>query len=394
MFKNLKIAKMYQRVEALNPKPETLEIYRKQYEKMDADIEKMTKNKELRDKKYELKNKFHNFLEAVKEGNFEKIQSLYTNEFDLNNNDTNPLDIACYYNHHEIIKFLINNGADVNKTNFRKSTPLEYALKEKSIDYNSENKEISTEIVKTLLENGAKYNDYCVECCLIHPNSELLKLLLDHNLDPNYTYETFQYQASLLEIALTHKNLEATKLLLEYGANPNTLDARGRKPLEALYSAYEASLGTIPLLDADILLKLEAAFINRDYSKINTEFVKHTHLEDYIKWKSETKIAENSESFNPLDNLSTLNEFIKKNKYNIDSSLKNRLENKIKGIPTLQEIATNKLKDIIADVFKRADPEEVEEVSEQFNDLPVTLRDKLYDYLHTELVGSFNEQTE
>ncbi len=55
------------------------------------------------------------------------------------------LHVACKYNHHEIVKFLIKEGLSVNAKNKTKETPLFYSL-------------ASKDILETLLKNGANLN--------------------------------------------------------------------------------------------------------------------------------------------------------------------------------------------------------------------------------------------
>lgn len=88
------------------------------------------------------------FLIALWKGNFKIAQLLLDNGADVNNMseleqdfaqfsdtpswglvaDSTPLILACKKNRSDIVKFLIKNGADVNKRDASNMTPLQHAL--------------------------------------------------------------------------------------------------------------------------------------------------------------------------------------------------------------------------------------------------------------------------
>lgn len=92
-------------------------------------------------------------LDFVFEGNIELVKLLLEIGADINISDTydnfnyTPLMWAIASNHNNIIKLLIDKGADVNKTGKYNETPLMKAVRMKN-----------TYAVKLLLKNGANIN--------------------------------------------------------------------------------------------------------------------------------------------------------------------------------------------------------------------------------------------
>lgn len=87
------------------------------------------------------------FLLAVKKGHADIVQYLIDNGADVNKGnawDNTPLHYAAYRGYTEIVKMLLAYGADVNAKNDDGETPLHYAAEKGK-----------TEIVKILLDNGA-----------------------------------------------------------------------------------------------------------------------------------------------------------------------------------------------------------------------------------------------
>lgn len=141
----------------------------------------------------------------------------------LNCRDSNSktlLIYACISGNEEIVNFLLDNGADINKGTEGGITPLMYAVCKNHI-----------EIVKILLNRGADVNR---RMTVIERNSALLfacynnyyeigKLLLEHGANPNIINNDV-YGTSPLLCVCQNNNYEFAELLLEYGANINITD--------------------------------------------------------------------------------------------------------------------------------------------------------------------------
>jgi len=121
----------------------------------------------------------------------------------------------------EIVKVLVQNGADVNAVDDEGNTSLMSAA-------SGNNKENTLEIVKFLVQNGADVNaiDKMGFTPLIHAadgnNPAVVKLLLDKNADVNVQNK---YQETPLMMLLKARNttnsMDIAKMLLEKGADPN-----------------------------------------------------------------------------------------------------------------------------------------------------------------------------
>ncbi|MDJ0578866.1 ankyrin repeat domain-containing protein [Crocosphaera sp.] len=129
----------------------------------------------------------------------------------------------------EILKVLINHGADVNAKNEYGETPLHTAVL-------SENKEI----VELLINHGADVNaknEYDgktpLYSAVLTKNKEIVELLINHGADVNLQNEKV---FTPLDIAGKANNKKIAELLINYGVDVNTRDKSGNTPL---YSAVE-----------------------------------------------------------------------------------------------------------------------------------------------------------
>ena len=154
------------------------------------------------------------------------LRFLYQHNCDLNTgmlvDKYIPISIAILQKQSEILKFLIQNGADVNKgiytlydTSFY--TPIDFAVMDKStemlkilltaegLDINQTNNPLAGEKRPVLIE------------CVMHYH-ESVKILLEAGADPNIC--GIDEDTPLL--AATHQsNYDLMKLLIKYGADPN-----------------------------------------------------------------------------------------------------------------------------------------------------------------------------
>lgn len=155
--------------------------------------------------------------EACLESDIELIKSLIEKGADINKqeNYTRCLSIACFKNDIKVVKYLIDKGADVNIEDCYGETYLYWEC----LKYNT-----NMEIVKCLVENGANINkqnkmyknSLHIAC---HRNkTELAKYLVDNGANVNIQNKAGD---SSLHIAFNQKNIELLKYLVDNGADVN-----------------------------------------------------------------------------------------------------------------------------------------------------------------------------
>ena len=124
-----------------------------------------------------------------------------------------PLYVASLFGYVNIVRILTERGANINKANKNGETPLHIA---------SQNGQV--EVVRILLEKGANINkfDYSSETPLYVAseagNEEVVRILLEKGAEINKA--NIDGQTPLM-IAVSYGHLEIMEALLEYGANIN-----------------------------------------------------------------------------------------------------------------------------------------------------------------------------
>jgi ankyrin repeat protein len=109
-------------------------------------------------------------------------------------------------NHLEVVKLLLNRGAEVNARNIHCGTPLQQAI-------------CDIEVVKLLLEHGADvnakggYNGTALQRAASGGHLQVVRLLLDHGANIN---AEDAINGSALQKAASRGRLEIIKLLLAW----------------------------------------------------------------------------------------------------------------------------------------------------------------------------------
>ena len=219
----------------------------------------------------------HKMEKAIKKGNVEAVKKYVKKGADvnfINRHEETALMCAISIHNFEIIKILLNNKADVNKTGYHKITPLHHLCDSSNDQVSGNDKWDDFEVAKLLLEHGANPNAVCdwpnktpLLIAAEQGNEEIVDLLLAHGADinqrgiwtPGQSGNTALHYAAWkgnmkLAVFLLNKGAdvnikgvnketplhkaegpnkeEMVKLLLSWGADPNDKDRFGRPSLE------------------------------------------------------------------------------------------------------------------------------------------------------------------
>ena len=155
-----------------------------------------------------------------------------------NYQETCTLHIASYKNDLEIVRFLLESGADINQQNRWGMTSLMIAAREGNF-----------EIVKMLICTGADVNlvtkggkTSLIFACL-YKNSEIVKILLAPQESSLMVRSNVNHQTTPGNTALFHSHdVEIVRMLLDSGADINIQNKQGDTPLTSHGSGIEKEL--------------------------------------------------------------------------------------------------------------------------------------------------------
>ena len=171
-------------------------------------------------------------MDAVFENNISRVEKLIKNGVNIDYKSyyswdgSSPLMLACYKGYYDIVKILINNGADVNFTDNYKRTPFYNAILD--IDIQKKNLNIVIKILEILLQHGAKKKDIVTSngktpllVAIKEGHSQIVRFLLQHGLlnsDINKEIESGWFEGNSI-IKLAKNNRTITHFLIWYN-NP------------------------------------------------------------------------------------------------------------------------------------------------------------------------------
>src|SRR5687767_7990887 len=172
-------------------------------------------------------------LYAARDGRLEVAKLLLANKAEINQTDANgitPLLTAIVNNRVAVAKFLLEQGADIHSADWYGRTPLWAAVETRNMDVdnatfvNSIEREPMLDVIRTLLERGAKVNIRIKEV----PPIRRTFLRTTGSLE----WVDFTGQTPFLT-ASRAADLTLMRLLLKYGADPNIGTFEGTTPLMA-----------------------------------------------------------------------------------------------------------------------------------------------------------------
>lgn len=172
-------------------------------------------------------------IKAVNSNNYNLVKELLEKGADVNiqdERDRSLLMTAVYNNNYDISKLLIENKADINKQDDMKNNPFLYSGAEGYLD-----------ILKLLAKAGAdtkitnRYGGVALIPASERGHTETVKYLLEStDIDVNHI-NNLGWTALLEAIILGNggkDHIEIVNLLLKHGADPNIADKNGVTPLE------------------------------------------------------------------------------------------------------------------------------------------------------------------
>lgn len=220
---------------------------------------------------------------ASKTGNTHLIQKMIDRHLECINqtaaNEVSPLHIAAAFGHFDVVKLLVDNGAEVNAVDKYFHTPLHRAVESNEV-----------EIVDYLLEKNARFSMpntsglSALGCGVVLGNLDVIKRLLMAGDNPNFrdrcgqTYLHFCCKAESDMWLMTDRimfnsifgssrrarekspqlNLQMASLLIDHGADIFVRDSNNDTPFSLALRQFDADMVTL-LLNAGISLKLTNA---------------------------------------------------------------------------------------------------------------------------------------
>ena len=190
------------------------------------------------------------FLAAARKGDAAKVKELLDKGVDVNTKTqygATALAYACDKGHIEVVKLLLEHGANVNvKDTFYGEVPIDWAISKDNV-----------EIIKLLVDKGAQDKDRVLAYAVQKGQIDLVKAVLDKGeMKPAAL-------SSPLELAITANKTEIVELLKQAGAVPKPNFPVDQETLTSYLGVYRHDAGDFTFTIKDG--KLIASFRGRSY---------------------------------------------------------------------------------------------------------------------------------
>ena len=160
---------------------------------------------------------------ALCENKKKVIQWLLSKKINLNDKDNPSILMACSNCDTDIVKQLIEKGANVNAKHRIGKTAMNDALYGNNYD-----------VVSILIENGydLKKDGVSLRQAVSARQKKAIKIFLDNGVDVNFCKPdmVYPYNSTPVHIAAQNNDLETVKLLVEKGADVTIKDKYGERP--------------------------------------------------------------------------------------------------------------------------------------------------------------------
>lgn len=170
---------------------------------------------------------------SVRDGNLEYLKyAINQSEIITKPSLTTALEIASFYGHLEVVKYLVENGAEIkNYDPHAQFSPLLNAGQNNHVD-----------VLDYLIKHGGdRSREYYSEDLLLEclDNYNVVKYLLERGMDANVHDLS---NKSLLHFTCIIGYFAISMLLIEYGAKIDVIDVRGDTPLHCAINAMHCDL--------------------------------------------------------------------------------------------------------------------------------------------------------